>query len=253
MKPQFWQEKWSQPKRGWSQTRVNSRLIRHWPALNLDQGATVLVPLCGDSLDIDWLIASGYRVVGSELVEAGIRQWFARHALTHRRETPESANKNSIVRLQPDTGQANVALPEDDRSTAVRDAAAEQHLPVFLCGDFFNVTRADLPLPPAAVYDRAALIALPPEMRRQYVEHLGNLLEKDSKILLITLSYAQEEMKGPPFSVTDEEVYNLYAPEFDIDKLAGSEGPDIVGNLAERGLSDAGESVFLMTRKPTDA
>ena len=254
MQPQFWQEKWDQPKRGWSQTRVNSRLVRHWSVLNLDASAPVLVPLCGDSIDLDWLIASGHRVVGSELVEEGLEQWFARHALTSRRDDQTGSSGNSFVQLQPEphrSGEPYVTLSGDDRNASVRDATVEpeQHAPVFLCGDFFAVNAADLPSPPAAVYDRAALIALPQEMRKQYVEHLGHLLEPGAKILLITLNYAQEEMKGPPFSVTDDEVYSLYSSQFTIEKIDGSQGPDIVGNLAERGLTHAGESVFLMMRK----
>lgn len=250
MESQFWQEKWSQPKRGWSQVRVNSRLIHHWPALNLGRDAAVLVPLCGDSVDIDWLIAGGNRVTGSELVEAGLEQWFRRHALTWTRETlGDSATRKTVVRLQPETAERYVELSDDDRNASARDATLVQHMPEFLCADFFDLRAEDFSLPMAAVYDRAALIALPKEMRQHYVDHLATLLETGAQILLITLNYAQEEMKGPPFSVSDQEVESLYTPGFDIKKLSGSEGPDIVGNLAERGLSNAAESVFLMTRK----
>ena len=107
---------------------------------------------------------------------------------------------------------------------------------------------ADLPFAPVAVYDRASLIALPPEMRQRYAAKLAELLSAGSKILLITLAYDQEQMKGPPFSVPDDEVEQLYKEAFSIERLGSSAGPDIVGNLSDRGLKTASESVFLLTR-----
>ena len=55
-------------------------------------------------------------------------------------------------------------------------------------------------------------------------------------------------MNGPPFSVSNAEVESLYSTHFEINKIADSQGPDIVGNLADRGLLDAAESVFVLTR-----
>jgi len=103
------------------------------------------------------------------------------------------------------------------------------------------------------VYDRAALIALPPLMRERYVQKLSELLPTGSKILLITLIYDPEQMNGPPFSVSNSEVESLYSTHFEIKKIADSQGPDIVGNLADRGLQDAAESVFVLTRNSVNS
>jgi len=75
----FWLEKGQQPKHGWMQEKVNSRLLRFWSALELSPAAPVIVPLCGDSIDIDWLVAAGYSVCGCELSERALTGWFERH------------------------------------------------------------------------------------------------------------------------------------------------------------------------------
>ena len=77
-----------------------------------------------------------------------------------------------------------------------------------LCGDFFQLTPADLGAI-AAVYDRASLIALPPGMRPHYVEKLTGILPAQVEMLLVTMEYPPGPMQGPPFSVTGEEVRAL--------------------------------------------
>ena len=263
METEFWLDKWDAPKRGWSQQQVNSRLIKHWPSLGFAAGDPVLIPLCGDSVDIDWLVASGFSVIGSELSEKGLTSWFDRHALEWTAENAEVSDADSIsgsalgstpgskLRIfKPEvTSLKNYVNPAaSERGMAAIDANTQQQLPMFYCGDFFSLSEELLPAAPIAVYDRAALIALPPPMRARYAEKLGELLPTGSKILLITLIYDPAQMNGPPFSVTNPEVESLYSKLFDIEKIADSHGPDIVGNLADRGLQDAAESVFVLTR-----
>ncbi len=62
-----------------------------------------------------------------------------------------------------------------------------------------------------ALYDRAALVALPPELRPRYVAHLRGLVAPGTPGLLVTLEYPQEVMDGPPFAVLADEVARLYA------------------------------------------
>ena len=51
----FWQRRWARNEIGFHLNEVNPYLRRHWPSLKLAQGARVLVPLCGKSLDMAWL------------------------------------------------------------------------------------------------------------------------------------------------------------------------------------------------------
>ena len=253
MQAEFWLEKWAQPKQGWVQEKVNSRLVRYWPALGLEPDAPVLVPLCGDSIDLDWLVANGHAVCGAELSQRAIEGWAARHGLQLVDITPERAKQKAAATLLTVSEQTAGKLPVDLNGRGSADKrlptlSQKQIAPHFVCGDFLKLQTADLPSQPAAVYDRAALIALPPDMRKLYAAKLAELLPPGSKILLITLAYDQQKMKGPPFAVHDDEVIELFSGSFEIDQIGSSRGPEIMGNLSERGLDTASESVFLMTR-----
>ena len=217
MEASFWHQRWSENQIGFHQENVNSRLIRLWPELDITPGAGVFVPLCGKSTDMLWLAEQGYRVLGVELSEPACEAFFQENGLSCRTE-----RRGAFIEFTGD----NVRL---------------------LAGDFFSLTRADLE-EVMAFYDRAALVALPESMRPDYARHMGEILRPGSRGLCISMSYDESRMNGPPFSVTEEEVRRLFAPLFDVDTLARSSGPEIVGNLRERGLDTLDEAVFRMVR-----
>ncbi len=170
---------------------MNRYLARYWPALDVSEDATVLVPLCGKSGDMVWLREQGHRVVGVELSPIAVRDFFA---------------ENEVEATQ--TMQGGFERWEGDGF-------------VLLCGDFFAVTEKHLE-GVTAVYDRAALIALPPEDRKRYADRLRTLLPVGGQSLLVTIAYPQDQHGGPPFSVEDEEVSELFGDGFEVEQL-GSE------------------------------
>jgi thiopurine S-methyltransferase len=87
-----------------------------------------------------------------------------------------------------------------------------------LVGDFFALTAEDLQ-EVAGVYDRAALVALPPEMRRDYVNLLSEILPPKAQTLLITFEYRLGEREGPPFSLPIDAVKGLFEGRGDITLL----------------------------------
>ncbi|HKS11466.1 MAG TPA: thiopurine S-methyltransferase [Pseudomonas sp.] len=179
MEPAFWNKRWEDNQIGFHQPQVNTYLHNHWPSLGLAPGSRVLVPLCGKSLDMLWLAAQGYRVLGVEISEKAVLDFFHEQGL-----------------------EADVL--EQDGFTRWRTAEIE-----LWQGDFFDLRAEDV-ADCVAVYDRAALIALPPDMRERYVHHLSQVLPTASDILLVTLDYDQAHLDGPPFAVTDEEVQRLF-------------------------------------------
>lgn len=148
--------------------------------LRLAPGETVFVPLCGKSVDLRWLADQGAHVVCVELSPIAVESFFAEQGLTPRtsKEGGFAVWKSGPIRV--------------------------------LCGDYFALTPAHL-AGVQAVYDRAALIALPPERRADYVAHLDRLLPGARRTLLVTLEYPQQQMQGPPFSVAEREVHSLFA------------------------------------------
>ncbi|MGE8350372.1 MAG: thiopurine S-methyltransferase [Pseudomonas protegens] len=175
MHADFWHKRWERDQIGFHLAEVNPYLQQYWPGLGLPTDARVLVPLCGKSLDLIWLANQGFQVLGIELAEKAVEDFFREH------------------NLEPQLSQQG-------------GFKVYAHGPIQLwCGDFFALTVEDM-AGCTALYDRAAMIALPPEMRQRYAAHLNALLPAGSKGLLITMDYDQSQLDGPPFAVLDDEV-----------------------------------------------
>lgn len=189
MQPDFWHNRWEHQLIGFHQQQVNPYLQQYWPALGIAPGARVLVPLCGKSLDMAWLAAQGHGVLGVELSERAVKDFFAEHGLE-----PHVSSQGAF---------------EVYRSEGIE----------LWCGDFFALTPSDT-AGCAGLYDRAAMIALPTPMRERYVAHLQALLPSPCQGLLITLDYDQAVTEGPPFAVLDDEVQRLFGEHWQLSTLA---------------------------------
>lgn len=185
MHADFWLQRWREGRTGFHRNEVMPLLEQHWPSPNVSPGTRVLVPLCGKSLDMLWLAAQGLHVLGAELSPLAVERFFA---------------ENHLV----------------PRSYVARDGThfVAGNIEVIL-GDVFDLDAALL-ADCGAIYDRAALIALPPSMRERYVREVYGRLPSGCHGLLITLDYPQQEMEGPPFSVAENEVRRLFEREWDI-------------------------------------
>lgn len=180
MDPQFWLERWQENRTGFHQSRITPPLEKFWPSLELPRGSRILVPLCGKSLDMIWLAQQGHTVLGVELSELAVGQFFSENGL-------QAATHDSPL------GRHYVSGPIE-----------------IIRGDIFDLDPVTLSKC-TGVFDRAALIALPSTMRHDYVRHVYGQLADDYAGLLVTLDYPQSQMDGPPFSVDDPEVQALYA------------------------------------------
>jgi thiopurine S-methyltransferase len=212
----FWHERWQRGEIGWHLDEINLHLQEHWPRLGVDPGGRVLVPLCGKTLDLAWLVGQGQPALGVELSPIAVEALFRDQGLV-----PEVTDEPPFRRY--------------------RSGALE-----VLCGDFFDLTQTHLGALDA-VYDRASLIALPPETRRRYAAHLMGLLSAETRILLITLDYDQAQMTGPPFAVAAPEVRDLFGERFEIEPLGGM---DVLGEnprFRERGLERLLEQVYVLS------
>jgi len=214
----FWQERWARNEIGFHLDDVHPGLRRHWPRLALPDGATVLVPLCGKSLDLAWLAGQGFKVVGVELSEKAVEAFFSEQQL-----------EAEIVQSGP--------------FRIYRSGALEVR-----CGDFFALSAADV-AECRAVYDRAALIALPQAMRQRYAALLSSILPAGCQQLLVTLDYDQAEMDGPPFAVGASEVSGLYASEWDVALLEAKEVLERNPRMRERGLTRLEEHFHWLQRR----
>ena len=216
MDPDFWLQRWQENKIGFHLDEVNPLLVAHFSKLKLSPPARVFVPMCGKSVDMVWLLAQGYEVEGVEISPLAIEAFFREQQLSAQTQTIDG-----LTRWQAD------GL-------------------VIWCADFFALDAARLG-DIAAIYDRAALIAMPEQRRPEYARKLLSLTGKAPQ-LLITLDYHQPAMNGPPFAVGTAEVLRLYGEDYP-GLSEPIESADILSSearFAERGLTALYENVYLL-------
>jgi thiopurine S-methyltransferase len=209
MEGNFWRDRWREGRLGWHQPQAHPMLVRHLGSLALEPGARIFVPLCGKTLDIHWLLGEGFRVAGAELVETAVEQLFA--------ELRQSPTIEPLGRLK---------------------LYRAEGIDIFV-GDIFDLDAGTLGRVDA-IWDRAALIALPQETRGRYEAHVTEI-SAHAPQLVVTLDYDQSLIDGPPFSVRDEEVRGLYGAAYEVAQL---ESAEVEGGL--KGVCPATEKVWLL-------
>lgn len=188
MEPEFWRARWREGRTGFHQDQVTPLLQAHWDAVGVPAGGRVFVPLAGKSLDMAWLAARGHPVLGVELSPIAVEAFFDAQG------------------LRP----------------AVRETASGTHYAAggieLVCGDVFDMDDALL-ASCQGVFDRAALIALPEDLRARYVHGPYARLPGGCRGLVVTLEYPPAEKQGPPFTVPGDEVRSLFEKDWTIDVL----------------------------------
>lgn len=212
MDANFWLEKWKDNNIAFHNSEANPLLIKYVKQLSLAEGSRIFLPLCGKTLDIAWLLSQGYRVAGAELSEIAIGQLFMNLGM-----------EPKIVEV----GE-------------IKHYSAE-NIDIF-AGDIFDLTSRVLGSV-NAVYDRAALVALPKELRHRYTDYLMKITDKAPQ-LIICYEYDQALMSGPPFSISDKEVRQHYQDSY---VLSLAESTNLPGGL--KGKCAAKENVWLLKNK----
>lgn len=217
----FWLERWNEGDIRFHQQYVNPYLGYYYgdngPPPGLRRRFRVFVPLCGKSRDLWWLSMNGFDTVGVECSRLAVEGFFIEQQL----EFNSSDRENHI-------------------------SYKAENLEI-LVGDFFDLQPEDVG-DITDIFDRAALIALPRSMRRQYVTKITQLQAPGTRTLLITLSYPQHEMDGPPFAVSEEEVRELYGDNYSIEKLAVKNVIEDEPRFKDRGLTSLTETAYKLTR-----
>jgi thiopurine S-methyltransferase len=211
MKSNFWHQKWERSEIAFHQSEANPFLVDHFEKLNLPKRSRVFLPLCGKTRDFAWLLDNGYRVVGAELSDLAINELFKDLGLA-----PEIAKVGELARYSAN----NIDI---------------------LVGDIFAVS-ADSLGPVNAIYDRAALVALPSGIRERYASHLMDITDTAPQ-LLISYEYDQRLMDGPPFSVTEDEVRQHYGAGY---QLKSVESNNVAGGF--KGGVAAIETAWLLQK-----
>lgn len=213
MTTEYWKRVWEQQNIGFHRKRPNPQLLTHFHQLDLKRGARIFLPLCGKTLDIAWLLSQGYQVVGVEVSELAIQALFQNLEVN-----PTISRSKDLTVYQ--TSDLDI-----------------------ICGDIFHVGREQLG-PVDAVFDRAALVALPEDMRKHYTEHIIQITNAATQ-LVITFDYDETLKVGPPFSISPAEMEVHYQTDYSIKRL---ERMVVQGGL--KGSIPAHEDVWLLDPEP---
>jgi thiopurine S-methyltransferase len=216
MDAKFWLERWEANIIGFHESEANPLLVTYFKELSITKGSRVFVPLCGKTLDIGWLLSNGYGIAGVELSELAVKQLFVELGLE----------------------------PEITEIGEVKHYSATD-IDIFV-GDIFDLTRKILGSIDA-VFDRAALVALPENMRIRYTKHVTDIAGNAPQ-LLITYEYDQKLMDGPPFSIGNEELSRHYKDNYEISSLISV---DVMGGLKR--TCAAKENVWVLKHPITNS
>lgn len=192
MELSYWTSRWNKGNTGFHMENGYPGLIRHWSSLPVPNNPVVLVPLCGKSYDLIWLAEHSKKVIGCEISETAVLQFFSENNLT-----PATSTFADFT------------------------IYTSNNIEIWL-GDFLKLPERKIPKTDL-IFDKAALVALPPEMRKKYADKILKLSSSHTHILLHHFIYNQKEMNGPPFSVTHKEIEQLFGAFYTIKTLEKSE------------------------------
>jgi thiopurine S-methyltransferase len=207
----FWLKRWRENRIGFHLSEVNPLLQRFHDEAAAGAGR-VLVPLCGKSLDLEWLAAKGHEVVGVDLSPMAAQAFMEEHQLP-------------------------ADISEEPPFTVFHAGPI-----TFYVGDIFDFRPDRLGLFDL-IYDRAALIALPADRRPPYAERIRAFMAPGGKMLLIALEYDRGAMEGPPYTVTEREVRSLFEG-LKIHKLLEYDCLESEPHFKQRGLEWMKETAY---------
>ena len=212
-----WISRWESNRIGWHAEQVNRHLNKYLDRFELSFGESVFVPLCGKTNDMQFLLEKNIKVIGVEMSNIAIEQFFSENNLDY-----------SVSSLD------QFVLYEGDGIK-------------LYCGDFFDLDSKYLENV-KAIYDRASLIALDEGLRQKYAKHLSDIIEFDARILLLTLNYPQHQRSGPPFAVSKEEVKQLFNGSFNIQELYCIEDIENEPMFQNLGVDFVEKAVYLLQK-----
>ncbi|MBZ3877035.1 Thiopurine S-methyltransferase [Sciurus carolinensis] len=210
-----WQDKWVTRKIGFHQEQGNQLLKKYLDTfLKGESGLRIFFPLCGKAVEMKWFADRGHSVVGVEISELGIREFFMEQNLSYSEEP--------IAEI-PGTKVFKVCFDFDSNDLLA------------------NIGKFD------RIWDRGALVAINPGDRKCYTDVMLSLLRKGFQYLLAVLSYDPTKHAGPPFYVPDAEIQRLFGTKCNILCL------EKVDAFEERhktwGIDYIFEKLYLLTEK----
>lgn len=214
----YWLTKWQTADTHFNEPNPHRYLVKYFNEIATGENNKIFVPLCGKSIDMTWLLEHQQKVIGVELSHIPVNEFF---------------NENKLGKH----------IDQTESFTIYQNPSC-----TIYNGNIFDLKPKHL-TDINAVYDRGAFIALPPDtMRQQYIDWLKRTLPSHCKVLLITFEFDQNEMKGPPFSVTMDEIKEYFGDSFSVDLLECQVVDQLKSHWQEKGLQTLEECVYVLKK-----
>nr|XP_056710551.1 thiopurine S-methyltransferase [Euleptes europaea] len=166
--------------------------------LNGRNGLKIFFPLCGKAVEMKWLADLGHHIVGVEISESALKEFFTEQNLAYSEET----------------------VPEIPGAKLLKNTSGNISL---YCCSIYDLT-STVAGKFDAIWDRGSLVAINPCDRERYANLMLSLMNWRCCCLLVTVSYDPNKYKGPPFYVPDSEVKRLFGQRCDIKQLEKIDG-----------------------------
>lgn len=223
----IWKEKWEEGKSVWHKSNPNPLLVEFFNRFDADslKNKRILVPMCGKSVDMKWLYDQGMSVVGVDVVELAVKQFFCDNNMEY--EVKDSSIPGATL------------FHHDERMS------------ILLC-DIFNINTEVIGGPCSYIWDRGALGAIQYTEVEKYTKIVESVLADDAQGLIECFTFDRGLIPGPPYAVTKEEVFEYYSCNFFVEQLCKrkeSELPSWYATANEKLLDSAMRTVYYIKRK----
>ncbi|XP_032390651.1 probable thiopurine S-methyltransferase isoform X2 [Etheostoma spectabile] len=217
-----WEERWQKDRIGFHQPHVHTMLENNIDKVLAGRAEVrFFFPLCGKAVDMKWLADMGHSVVGVEISEKAIKQFFEENNMTYSEEPVPAIPGAKVFK------------------------SSERNISLYQC-DLYNFS-SSIEGQFGAIWDRGSLVAINPRDREKYAALVLSLMAKDCRYLLDTLLYNPELYNGPPFLVPDEQVNSLFGNSCDVELLLSLDA--LTDRQRDWGLDFLTENVHLITPK----
>lgn len=180
-----WQEKWVNRNISFHQERGHQLLKKHLDTFLKDEkGLRVFFPLCGKAVEMKWFADRGHSVVGVEISELGIREFFTEQDLSYSEEPIAEIPGAKVFK----SSSGNISL---------------------YCCNLFDLPRVNIGKFDR-IWDRGAFVAVNPGDRKRYADVMLSLTRTGFQYFLCVLAYDPTKHAGPPFYVPDAEIERLF-------------------------------------------
>ncbi|CAK8673561.1 unnamed protein product [Clavelina lepadiformis] len=188
---EYWKKIWENGQiHDFHHANVHEHLIKYKDHF-LHQNCRVFIPLCGKSVDLNYLAECGHEVVGCELSETAILQFFQEHSMTFKQSQYPKAPFEVFK-------------------------AADKNITIYK-GDFLKLNSSVIGKFDA-VWDQGAFIAIHPSQRLKYTDIMKDLISLDGKYLLFSLQFDGVN-SATPYSVTEMDMEETFGRYFDVSTL----------------------------------